>query len=77
MEHRAADQLDVEVPHVQHAAAGFADHRERFGQQIVERFAVRDALAELGGLGAELFVRQRLDRGLEGVHLGRRSGAGA
>ena len=40
VEHHAADQLHVEVPHVQHAAAGLADDRERLGQQVVERFAV-------------------------------------
>ena len=28
VEHRAADQLHVEVPHVQHAPAGLADDRE-------------------------------------------------
>ena len=28
----AADQLDVKVPHVQHAAASLADHREGFDQ---------------------------------------------
>ena len=33
MEDHAADQLDVEMPHVQRAAAGFADHGEGFGQQ--------------------------------------------
>ena len=40
----AADQLHVEVPHVQHAAAGLADDRERLGQQIVERLAVGEPL---------------------------------
>ena len=43
VQHRAADELHVEVPHVQHAAAGLADDGERFGQQIVERLAVRRA----------------------------------
>ena len=42
--HHAADQLHVEVPHVQHALAGFADHGERFGEQVVDRLAGGDAL---------------------------------
>ena len=50
----AADQLHVEVPHVQHAAAGLADDGEGFGQQVVERLAVGEPLAELGGLAAQL-----------------------
>ena len=52
VQHHAADQLHVVVPHVQHAAAGFADDGERFGQEVVERLAVGEARAELGGLGA-------------------------
>ncbi len=37
VQRHAADQLDVVVTHVQHAAAGFADHREHLGQQVVDR----------------------------------------
>ena len=70
VQHHAADQLHVEVPHVQHAPAGFADDGEGFDEQIVERFAVGDALAELDGLGAELLVGQRLDLRLERADLG-------
>ena len=40
VQHRAADELHVEVPHVQHALAGFADDSEGLGQQVVERLAV-------------------------------------
>ena len=42
MQHHAADQLHVEVPHVEHAAAGFADDGKGLGQQVVERLAVGD-----------------------------------
>ena len=61
MQDDAADQLHVEVPHVQHAAAGLADDGEGFGQQVVERLAVGEPGAELVGLLAELLVGQRLD----------------
>ena len=57
VQHDAADQLHVEVPHVEHAAAGLADHREGLGQQVVERFAVGEPLAEFGGLLAQLLRR--------------------
>ena len=40
----AADELDVEVPHVQHAAAGLADDGKRLGQQVVERLALGEPL---------------------------------
>ncbi len=46
----AADELDVEVPHVEHAPARLADDCERLGQEIVERLAGREPLPELGGL---------------------------
>ena len=44
VQHGAADELHVEVPHVQHAAAGLAHDGERLGQQVVERFALGEPL---------------------------------
>ena len=38
VQNHAADQLHIEVAHVQDAAAGFADDGEGFGQQVVEDF---------------------------------------
>ena len=58
VQYGAADQLHVEVPHVEHAPAGFADDGERLGQQVVERLAIGEALPELGGLAAQLLVGQ-------------------
>ena len=43
VQHHAADQLHVEMAHIEHAAPGFADHGEGFDQQVVERCALRDA----------------------------------
>ena len=40
---QAADELHVEVPHVEHAAAGLAHDREGLGQQVVEGLARRPA----------------------------------
>ena len=41
----AADQLHVEVAHVEDAAAGFADDGEGFDQEVVEGRALGDLLA--------------------------------
>ncbi len=69
VEHHAADELHVEVPHVQHAAAGLTDDRERLGQQLVERVAVGQPRAELGGLVAELRIGEGRDGGFVDVDL--------
>ena len=69
MKDRAADQLDVEMPHVEHAAADLTDDGKGFRKQLVERLAVGEALLELHGLRAERVVAERLDRGLERVDL--------
>jgi hypothetical protein len=47
--HHTANELDVEVPHLQHAAARFANDRERLREHVVERFAV-GRRAEFGSL---------------------------
>ena len=69
VEHHPADQLHVEVPHVQDTLASFAHHGEGLDQEVVERGAIGDALAEFEGLFAELFVGQLLDAGLERANL--------
>ena len=66
---RAAHELHVEVPHVQHATSRFANDREGLRLQVAERLALGQPLAELVGLGAQLLVRKRLDGRLEGVNL--------
>jgi len=53
---RAADELDVEVPHVDGAAAGLPADGEGLGQEVVQGLAVGDALFELRRLVAELLV---------------------
>ena len=54
----AADQLDIEVPHVEDAAAGFAHGGEGGDQKIVERRALRDLLLELDGLRGQFLDRR-------------------
>ena len=55
------------MPHVHGAAAGFAHHGEGLGQQVVERLALDQPLAELGGLGTKPLVRQLPQGRLEDV----------
>ena len=46
MQHHAAHQLDVVMPHAQEAAARFAADGEGLDQQIVERFTLGQPAAE-------------------------------
>ncbi len=62
-----ADHLHVVVAQAQNATPGFAADGERFFEQIVERFAGGEALAEEERLFAQLFVAHRLIFRLESV----------
>ena len=61
MQHDAADELDIEVPHAEHAPTRFANHGERIDQQVVELGALLAPLAKLRRPGAELVVGERTD----------------
>ena len=63
----AAHELHVEVTEAERAAARLAHRGERLGQQVVERLAVRVALAQLDGLVLELLVGERVEVVFEGV----------
>ena len=65
VQHHAADQLDVEMAHVEDAAAGFADHGEGFDQQVVEGGALGDFFFEFDGLGGQVDIRQLAHGGFE------------
>jgi len=65
VQHDAADELDVEVAHVQRAARRLAHDGEGLRQQIVERLAARHTLAEARRLRAKLLVAERAHRRLE------------
>ena len=67
VQHDAADQLHVEVPHVQHPASALADDREGLGQEVVETLAVGDPRSELGGPVPKLPVGQLRDVRFLGV----------
>ena len=80
----AADELHIEVPHVQDAPAGFANNGEGLRQKLVKSclhcgvffvgifdrvHAFADALAELFCLGAKLLVGELLHRRLKRINL--------
>jgi len=70
VKHHAADQLHIVMAHAQHAAAGFAAHRERFRQHLVQGFTTGNALLELRRLGLKLLVGKLLDLRLQRIDLG-------
>jgi hypothetical protein len=51
VQNHAADQLDIEVPHVENAAAALAHHSEGFDQKLIEDF-----VDQLGTLGVEFLA---------------------
>src|ERR1039458_4326857 len=67
VQHNSADQLYVEVAHVEEPAAGFADHSEGFDEQVVEGRALGQFSLELDGLGGEVGPRKPLHKGLKVV----------
>ena len=67
MEDDAADELDVEVTHMEEAAAGFADDGEGFGEEVLEGGALGEAFAEFDGFGGEVDIGEGGQVGLEVV----------
>ena len=50
MENDAADQLDVEMPHIELAPGHFPAYRKRFRQKVIQGFSGIEPLAEFLGL---------------------------
>ena len=67
VERRAAHDLHVEVALADDPARGLPHRRERLHEEVVEVGAVRQAAAELGGLGLERLVGEGTELGLECV----------
>ena len=67
VQHHAADQLDVEMALAERALGGLAHGGEGRNQDVVERLAVGELLAEFGGAGLQRLVGQRGDLGLQRV----------
>ncbi len=67
MQDDAADQLLVEVAHVQNAPAGLAHDGERFHQQVVERRSLGQFFFEFDGFGGQVDVGKLLHLRLERI----------
>jgi hypothetical protein len=65
VQHHATDQLHVEMAHIEDAFAGFADDRECFHQQVVDRLAIGNTLPELARLVSKLLLGKGLHLRLE------------
>ena len=59
VQNHAANQLHVEMAHIEHALSRFAHHGKGLGQQAVQHLALGQPRLELRGLGAQRLVRQR------------------
>ena len=66
----AADQLHVEVAHVEEAAAGFADYGEGFDEQVVKGRALGQLFLEFDGFGGQIDIGKLLDGGFQVVDSG-------
>ena len=69
MENNAADELYLEVFHVQHAPGGLPHRGEGLGQEVVQGLAVVQAALEFHGLGGQLGVAHRLIGRLQRLNL--------
>ena len=70
VQNHAADQLYIEMTHVQHAPAGLADSGESGDQKVVEFRAARQLFPEIDGAGRQIDVGKLLEGGLEIVDSG-------
>ena len=70
VQHHAADQLYVEMAHAQHAARCFAADGKGFGQDVVQRGALRQPLFEFGGFRLQRFIIERLHGFFQRVDFG-------
>ena len=55
------------MAHVEHAAAGFADHGKGFDQEVVERGALSDSLFEFNSFSGQVDVGEFAKLGFQGA----------
>ena len=65
MKRDAADHLNVVMAFTENAPCSFANDRESFGQNMIESFAVGDALLEFFSLCPKLSIGEWLDLGFK------------
>ena len=67
MQHDAADQLHVEVPHLEAAHRGFTHGRECLRQEVIEGLPAFNPFFEPAGQGPHFLIAHRLQGRLERV----------
>ena len=68
VQHRAADQLDVEMAHIQHAPPGFADYGKGLRKDFVQRFFEHRIELCFAGSGRDRLIIYVVGRGaLDGL----------
>jgi hypothetical protein len=72
VERQAADQLHVEVAHLERAPGGFAHHGEGLGREGIDGLALGQPLAEFAGFRAQGCVAQHLHGGFQRSSLAHR-----
>ena len=65
IEHHAADELNVKVPHAEHAAACFAHNGKCLGQQVLQIFALGESVTKFRGFCSKLIVAELLHGGFK------------
>ena len=67
VQHHAADELHIEMAHLEDALAGLPADGEGFRQELVEGFPFRHALLKSRGHGLEILIAQGDDVLLQGI----------
>src|ERR1019366_6315481 len=70
VEDHAANQLNVEMAHVEDAAAGLADHGKGWDQEVVEGSALSDLLFEFDGFSGQVNVGELANLWFQGADCG-------
>src|SRR5207245_9849166 len=65
VEHKTAHELDVEHALLEGSLPGLADHRKRLGENVIERLALGEPVAEARGALGELGVGALLPLGFK------------
>ena len=69
MQAHAADELHIKMAHAEHTARALTDNSKSFGQDIVKRLTIREALTEFVRVSRQLVVCQRLHLRLQRIDL--------
>ena len=70
IQHHAADHLHIEVAHAKHSRGGFTHNRESFRQQVIQRFALLEPVAEFLSLRLQLIIGELLQLRFQFIDLG-------